>query len=187
MSRIAPIPTTRVGDLFMRQRLVGQMQFDQLEMFRLQTQISTGRRLQLPSEDAPAALRAINLQRILDRKAQIKTNVQSSNLFLGEAERRLGDVSQEINTLRANVVGVIGPIGSPEERQEVANEVGQALQSFLNTGNARTLSRYLYSGSRSLIEPYAFNGDFVEYRGNEGTLRSLCRSAALVRYEPFRS
>jgi flagellar hook-associated protein 3 FlgL len=172
MSRIAPIPTTRVGDLFIRQRLVGQMQFDQLEMFRLQTQISTGRRLQLPSDDAPAALRVINLQRILDRKAQIKTNIQASNLFLGEAERRLGDVSQEINTLRANVVGVIGPIGSPEERQEVANEVGQALQSFLNTGNARTLSRYLYSGSRSLIEPFAFNGDFVEYRGNEGTLRS---------------
>ena len=66
------------------------MQIDQLEMFRLQTQISTGRRLQLPSDDAPAALRAINLQRILDRKAQIKTNLQSSNLFLGEAETPAG-------------------------------------------------------------------------------------------------
>ena len=45
-------------------------------------------------------------------------------------------------------------------------------KSFLNTGNARTLQQVFISGSRSLIEPYAFNGDFVEYRGNEGTLRS---------------
>ena len=65
MAGIIPIPTTRVGDLFVRQRLVGQVQHDQLALFRLQNQISTGQRLQLPSDDAPAALRAINLQRLL--------------------------------------------------------------------------------------------------------------------------
>ena len=81
MSRIIPIPTTRVGDFFVRQRLIDQVQLDQLAMFKLQTQLSTGQRLQVPSDDAPAALRAINLQRLLDRKAQIRSNVQASNLF----------------------------------------------------------------------------------------------------------
>ena len=61
MSSIIPVPTTRVGDYFVRQRLVGQVQNDQLDLFKLQNQISTGNRMQLPSEDAPAALRAINL------------------------------------------------------------------------------------------------------------------------------
>ena len=83
---IIPIPTTRVGDLFVRQRLVGQVQNDQLSLFKLQNQISTGKRMQLPSDDAPAALRAINLQRLLDRKGQIATNIQASNQYLGAAE-----------------------------------------------------------------------------------------------------
>ena len=172
MSRIAPIPTTRIGSLFIRERLTSQMQFDQLELLRLQTQISTGRRLQLASDDTPSAMRAINLQRVLDRKGQIQTNVHWSNVFLGEAERRLGDVTQGIHKLRAEVVGVVPSVGTEQARQSLASEIGEYLNNFMAAGNGRTLSRYLYSGSRSLIEPYSFNGEFVEYRGNEGTLRS---------------
>ena len=86
MAGIVPIPTTRVGDLFVRQRLTDQVQTDQLALFRLQNQISTGQRLQLPSEDAPAAMRAINLQRLLDRKGQIKTNLQASEQYLSAAQ-----------------------------------------------------------------------------------------------------
>src|SRR4051795_12598784 len=89
MSGLIPVPTTRVSDLFATQRLVSQMQDDQLQLFNLQTQISTGKRLQLPSDDAPAALRAINLQRLLDRKGQIQTNIQSSNAYLTAAESNL--------------------------------------------------------------------------------------------------
>ena len=97
MSRIIPIPTTRVGDFFVRQRLTGQVQLDQLALFRLQNQVSTGRRLQLPSDDAPAALRAINLQRLLDRKGQIRTNLQASNFYLSAAENSLGVISQQLS------------------------------------------------------------------------------------------
>jgi flagellar hook-associated protein 3 FlgL len=172
MSRIAPIPTTRVGNFFIRQRLVDQMQYDQLELLRLQTQISTGRRFQLASEDTPAAMRAINLQRVLDRKGQIQTNVQASNLFLGEAESRLGDVSADIYRLRAEVVGVVGSVGTEQARQDLARSIGDYIDQFLAAGNGKTLSRHLFSGSRQLIDPYTFDGEFVEYHGNEGTLRS---------------
>jgi flagellar hook-associated protein 3 FlgL len=172
MSRIAPIPTTRVGNFFIRQRLVDQMQYDQLELLRLQTQISTGRRLQLASEDTPAAMRAINLQRVLDRKGQIQTNVRANNLFLGEAESRLGDVSADIYRLRAEVLGVVGSVGTEQARQDLARSIGDYIDQFLAAGNGKTLTRHLFSGSRQLIDPYTFDGEFVEYHGNEGTLRS---------------
>src|ERR671926_279311 len=100
MSSLAPIPTSRVSDLFATQRLVSQMQGDQLALFKLQNQISTGKRLQLPSDDAPAALRAINLQRLLDRKGQISTNVQASNQYLSAADASLADVSNTLIDLR---------------------------------------------------------------------------------------
>src|SRR3982750_4377126 len=100
---IIPIPTTRVGDFFVRQRLVGQVQDDQLDLFKLQNQISTGKRLQLPSDDAPAALRAINLQRLLDRKGQISTNIDASNQFLTAAYASLGSVSETLIDLRGQV------------------------------------------------------------------------------------
>src|ERR1700704_3423900 len=107
---IIPIPTSRVGDLFIRERLVGQAQSDQLSLFKLQSQISTGKRMQLPSDDAPAALRAINLQRLLDRKGQIATNIKQSSSYLGAAETSLSGVANTLIDLKGQVAGVTGTL-----------------------------------------------------------------------------
>ncbi len=172
MSRIIPIPTTRVGSLFVSQRLVDQVQHDQLSLFEIQNQISTGYRLQVPSDDAPAALRAINLQRLLDRKGQIRTNLQASNSFLGTAWDRLGSVSTMLSELRGTIVSVTGTTANDASRQAAIQEVDIALRELVNAGNARYQGRYLFAGSRSQIQPYGINGEYVEYFGNEGTLRS---------------
>jgi flagellin-like hook-associated protein FlgL len=173
MSGLVPVPTTRVSDLFATQRLVSQMQDDQLQLFNLQTQISTGKRLQLPSDDAPAALRAINLQRLLDRKGQIQTNIQSSNSYLTAAESNLSSVTDLLNELRGSVVGVTGTLSSDEDRQSVVQQIDEALKSIVAAGNSKLQGRYLFSGSRSGDQPFDFNGDYVTYSGNEGVLRSF--------------
>jgi flagellin-like hook-associated protein FlgL len=172
MSRIIPIPTTRVGDLFVRQRLTQQAQLDQLAMFELQNQVSTGRRLQLPSDDAPSALRAINLQRLLDRKGQIRTNLQGSTLYLSDTESRLGDVSDMLISLRGEALGVAGTLATDAERRTVVQSIDEALGELVNLANSKSLGRYLFAGSRSQDQPYRFNGQYVEFLGNEGTLRS---------------
>src|SRR5688572_29030939 len=104
MAGIIPIPSSRVGDVFVRQRLTGQTQRDQLDLFRLQNQISTGQRIQLPSDDAPAALRAINVQRLLDRKGQIQSNLQASGQYLSGADARLSSIADALTHLRGAVV-----------------------------------------------------------------------------------
>jgi flagellar hook-associated protein 3 FlgL len=169
---IIPIPTTRVGDFFVRQRLVGQVQDDQLSLFKLQNQISTGKRMQLPSDDAPAALRAINLQRLLDRKGQISTNIESSNSYLSAAETALAGVSTTLIELRGQTVGLAGTLSNESERQSFVNSIDAALQSLVAAGNTKSQGRYLFAGSHSQGQPYDFDGAYVQYSGNEGVLRS---------------
>ena len=169
---IIPIPTTRVGDLFVRQRLVGQAQTDQLSLFTLQNQISTGKRMVLPSDDAPAALRAINLQRLLDRKDQVATNIQSSNKYLSNADSKLLDVSSTLIKLRGDVVAIAGTLNNDSQRQALVNSVDEAIQSLMSAGNANLQGRYLFGGSSSQVQPYDVVGDFIQYSGNEGVLRS---------------
>lgn len=170
---IIPIPNSRVGDLFIRQRLTSQVQRDQLELVRLQNQISTGKRLQLPSDDAASAFRAINLQRLLDRKGQIRNNLEASNLYLGSADERLKNVSDDLIKLRSEVVGVAGNVSSDSAREGVVQTVNGLLQLLVDAGNANMSGRYLFAGSRSQSQPYAYEGAFVEYNGNEGVLRSF--------------
>jgi flagellar hook-associated protein 3 len=172
MPGIIPIPTSRVGDLFVRQRLSSQVMRDQLDLFKLQNQISTGVRLQLPSDDAPAALRAINLQRLIDRKDQIKTNIQASAQYLGSADSRLGSIGTSLIELRASVVGIAGNVVPDSARQAALQDVTSLIQELVNTANSKLGERYLFSGAKSLTQPYDYNGEFVEYSGNDGALRS---------------
>lgn len=172
MAGIIPIPTTRVGDYFVRQRLSNQVLNDQLELFRLQSQISTGRRIQVPSEDAPAALRAINLQRLIDRKEQIRTNVVASKQYVGAAESRIGTISDALIQLRGSVLEITGNVVTDEARQAVLQQINSLLPELVGASNAKMGDRYLFSGSRSQDQPYDYNGQFVEYRGNHGVLRS---------------
>jgi flagellar hook-associated protein 3 FlgL len=172
MSRIIPIPTTRVGDFFVRQNMVRQVQSDQLDLFRIQTQISSGRRLQLPSDDAPAALRAINLQRLLDRKGQIKTNLESSKFYLSAAETSIGTVSQLLGNIRGEALGVVGTLANDQARRTVVQQIDQAVKTLVATSNSKLQGRYLFAGSRAQKQPFVFDGKFVEYTGNDGMLRS---------------
>ncbi len=172
MPGITPIPTTRIGDLFARQRLSNQVLKDQLELFRIQNQISTGKRIQLPSEDAPAALRAINLQRLISRKEQAHTNLKASKQYLVGADTHLQSITDGLIKLRAEVVGVAGNTNPESARLKAAQTVDSLLQALVTAGNSKLHGRYLFAGSSAQAEPYSFDSQYVEFSGNNGSLRS---------------
>lgn len=173
MAAILPIPTVRVSDLLASQRITRQIQSDQLELLRAQTQISTGRRIISPSDDAPAALRALNLQRILERKTQAQTSLRDSVDFLSAAWEATGSVSSVLNDIKAAALGVDDTVSTEEQRQAVADQIDRALEQLVNIGNSQFRERYLFAGSRSQQLPYDYEGDFVVYNGNEDHLRSF--------------
>lgn len=170
---ILPVPTTRVSDLLASRRITQQIQSDQMDLLRSQTQISTGRRILSPSDDASASLRAMNLQRILERKTQAQTSLRDSVLFLGAAENSINEVSGILNSIRSEALGVDSTLASDQERQAVVDQIDRALEQLVNVGNSQFRERYLFAGSRSQSAPYDYADGFIAYNGNEETLRSF--------------
>lgn len=169
---IYPVPTTRSSDMLARTRLVSQLQGDSLSLLRLQTQLSTGRRIQTPSEDPNASLRAQSLQRLLELKAQDKTNITTSQSYLNATDIAIDNVTTLLTNARAIAVGNVGVTSSPEERKAAADEVGRILQQLVASGNQQFRGRYLFAGSRTEVQPFTQDGDYVAYNGNQGTIRS---------------
>ncbi|TWT37922.1 Flagellar hook-associated protein 3 [Posidoniimonas corsicana] len=172
MAAIFPIPTTRTSDYLARTRLVQQIQSDQVDLIRLQTQLSTGRRIFLPSDDPGAAVRAITLQRTLERKGQLQTNISSAANKLTVAEGSLTQVSDVINNVRGSTLAVVDTISTDEQRQAVLKEVNEALDSLAHFANSQYQDTYLFGGSLALQPPFVNAGNYIEYRGNEANLQS---------------
>ncbi len=170
---ISPVPTSRVSDLLTRQRLLSQAQFDQQELFRLQSQISTGQRISLPSEDAPAAGRAIALQRLIERKDQSLSNLATNNSYLAATDLALGNVSNLLTSIRGTALGSIGATSNDSQRAAAAIEVERALQQLVDVGNQNFRGRFLFAGTNLTQTPFEVaNNKYVRYNGNEGALSS---------------
>jgi len=167
---IVPVPTTRISGLLARERLLAQLQGDQLDVFRLQNQISTGRRITLPSEDAPAAQRAVTLQRLLERKTQLRSSVDTAGRFLANTDASLSNVASTLGDIRGAVLGVAGTTSSQAERDEVVNQINAAIESLVAVANSRFLGRYLFAGSQTNVKPYSFDGTTVRYSGNNKSI-----------------
>ncbi len=173
MPRITPIPTTRVSDSLVYQRSLSQLQSDQVDLLRLQQQISTGRRVQLPSQDAPAALRAVALQRLLEQKTQVKTNLQTNNSYLSATDSALANVSNLLSEAKGSALGVSGTVATDLQREATAQELDRALQQLVDTGNQQFRDRFLFAGSRTNQVPFETKGNFVRFNGNETDLQSF--------------
>ena len=172
MAGIIPLPSSRVSGLLVRQRLLAQLQADQLDLFRLQNQVSTGQRITLPSEDAPAARRAMTLQRLLERKEQLSTNVATGLSFLQSSDAALGNVASQLGDVRGAALGAAGTTNTDATRAAAANVVNGVIEQLLTTANSQFRGRYLFAGSQTNVTPYAFDGAHVKYAGDDETLQA---------------
>ncbi|REK27002.1 MAG: hypothetical protein DWQ42_08055 [Planctomycetota bacterium] len=172
-SPLTGIPTTRVSNLYAQQRLLAQLNFDQIELFRLQTQISTGQRLLVPSDDPSAATRGQALQSLLERKDQIKVNLDTNQSFLSATDAALTSVSSLLTSSYGSALGVVDTTSTQAQRDGVRAELNQAIQQLVDTGNQEFRERFLFSGTRSDAPAFDLVNGYVRYNGNEERLVSF--------------
>jgi len=170
---IIGIPTTRVSDQFIRTRLLNQVTYDQAELFRIQTQLSTGRRFEAPSEDPVAALRVMSLQRLLERKSQVMSNIKTNGSYLSNTDVTLSDTSSLLAEMRGQALTVIDTISTQTQRDAVAQQVDEALRQLVDTGNQKFRGRYLFAGTWTSTQPFRQTEEgHIVYDGNEKHLEA---------------
>jgi flagellin-like hook-associated protein FlgL len=170
---IIGIPTTRVSDLYIRQRMLGQVQFDQAEMSRIQTQLTTGHKFGAPSENPVAAMQVMGLQSLLQRKDQIKTNLSDNQTFLSATDSALSNIADTLASARSVGLGAIGATASDSARNAAVAQIDQAIQQLVSTGNQQFRGRYLFAGSNTAVKPFSLGDrNSVVYSGNSQQLSS---------------
>ena len=138
----------------------------------MQQQISTGRQVIVPSDNPQAAARATDLQRLLDQKAQVKTNLQTNQSYLSATDTALASVSDLLNEARGAAVSASGTTITDSQRAAAAQQIDSILQQLTGTANQQFNGRYLFAGSSTGVQPFTSSGGFVQYNGNDTQLQS---------------
>lgn len=173
MAGFYPVPATRTSGLLAQAQLLQQLHGDQIDIQRLTRQISTGQRIENPSEDPSAALRGQTIQRLLELKAQAQINVKTSQSYLDASDNSLAGISTLLSDVRAAALEASSDTSSAEQRQTAADQVANAIQQLVTAGNQNFRGRYLFAGSRTDGPPFIYDGQQIIYQGDEGSLESF--------------
>ncbi|TWT33322.1 flagellar hook-associated protein FlgL [Blastopirellula retiformator] len=173
MTRIVPVPTTRVSDGNLQARLLSQLAASQANLFSLQNQLSTGRRLLAPSDDAPAAIRGITLQSLIERKTQISVNLTTSQSYLSATDTAMAGAADLLSEMRGLAVTMVDSTATDSEVAAASQSFQNALQQFLDIGNRQFRGRYLFGGSNTTTTPFTIENGLVTYHGNTNSLNSF--------------
>lgn len=138
------------------------------DMVRYSEQVSTGRRINRPSDDPTGAALSLGFER---RIADIERSAEAARSGRDTADGAAGvlqEVSGLISQVRALMIQGMNGTLDPQAREAIASEVSLLREQLVTLGNTRQGSRYLFAGSESDARPFAEGADGrVTYLGDD--------------------
>lgn len=149
---------------------VRSMLQQQNSMFKLQQQLSSGKRIMTPSDDPIGAARAHELVQSLSLNSQYIDNRYRAADSLQQVDSTLGSVSNLIQSVRTMAVAAGNPAFSDSERKMMAIELRGHFDELLGLANTRDeQGNYLFSGFQGNTKPFVEQADgSVAYKGDQG-------------------
>ena len=142
-------------------------------MDRAQRMMSSGLRMEKPSDDPDHISSLLQLRAELDRNSQIDLNLSRVSAEVDAAENFL-ERSVELFD-RVRTLGQQGASGVSSEatRTSISTELEGILQNFVGLANSEISGRYLFSGDTDQVAPYTYDSSatppYSSYNGAAST------------------
>ncbi len=134
------------------------IQRNQAALFKLQNQLSTGRRVLTPEDDPVAAAQALLVTQAKAMNTQQTTNQGNATSQLGLVDSQLSSLVDLIHNVRDRVIQAGNSTLTAADRQSIATELEARFGELLGIANAQNGSgEYLFSGYQGGTKPFAIN------------------------------
>jgi flagellar hook-associated protein 3 FlgL len=145
----------------------------QTGLYKLQNQMSTGRRILTPSDDPVASAQAVEIGQKMSVNSQFVDNQGNAASQLAGLESTLRTVSDLLSNVMTRAVEADSPNISDTSRQAIAADIGQSFDQLLGLANSTDgLGQHVFAGFRGDTQPYAVSGSpgnrAISYHGDDG-------------------
>lgn len=145
----------------------------QSELYKLQNQMSTGRRILTPADDPVAAAQALVMTQQQNVNQQFLDNQGTADSLLTEQEDRLQSISDLLQSVKDRLIQAGNGAYKDSDRKAIASEIRQRYDELLGLANSTdAMGNYVFSGMSGDTKPFSVTGTpgsrDVTYLGDEG-------------------
>jgi len=131
-----------------------------VSMSRKQSELSTGKRIQRPSDDPVGITQVLKYKTDIRETEQYKKNVDDALSWLEVSEISLLSVKDILQRVRELTVQAANGTNSPGDTQKIKTEVEQLTNELIVVGNATNAGRYIFSGLETNQKLFNADGSF---------------------------
>ncbi len=157
----------RITDSILYRTVKRSMQQTSQRVMDQQEKISSGKRINRPSDDPLGAMRAQQLYNNISRIDQFQRNNMFAKLWINETESALDQAKDIIVRLKELAVSLSSESYDDEARAIAAKEVRVLRDHVLNIANSRAGTRSIFAGHETGTSAFLPNGT---YNGDNGEI-----------------
>jgi flagellar hook-associated protein 3 FlgL len=161
--------TMRISTGWSYIRLAQQMVRQERELHNLQMAISTGKRVNRPSDDPVATGQILGAKASASELTAQEHTITQGHLLLRYSDQVVGEMCSGITQVRELLLRAANDTLSPLALESLAQEINMIRESMMQLGNSQLEGRYLFAGRLDLQPPLVETADPahpVEYRGD---------------------
>jgi len=136
----------------------------------LETDLSSGRRINRPSDDAVGTVRDLRYRRELSRAAQFKDNISTGLTLAGKYDTILSDIKEGLDEVRSIAVSMSDGAYDALAREGSAVQVEGVLDRLIQLANSQHGGDYIFSGYKTDQRALVTSTMGVTYEGDSGIL-----------------
>jgi flagellin-like hook-associated protein FlgL len=169
---ILPLQLARVSNQLRTSVATSTIARTQQSLLEVQNQLSTGKRLSVPSDDAGDAAGAMQLRKLLEQRDAYATNLKSASNQLSEVDSTLGNVTDLLQQAQTLAQANVGSDVTGEARSSAAAIVDALYRQMLDLSNHQFDGVYLFGGDRSTSPPFVEAVGGVKFVGTDHLLQN---------------
>jgi flagellar hook-associated protein 3 FlgL len=139
----------RITNTMLVNNMVNYMSNNLTRMDKYQTQLATGKKIQVPSDDPIIATRALRFRTDVSEIDQYQKNLKDAQSWMDITENTIGSMGDILQRARELAVqGANGPY-TPEDMNTMKQEVDQLTTQAIHLANTTYSGRYIFSGFKT--------------------------------------
>lgn len=160
----------RVTNNMISNRVVFNMQRSLGRFFDLETQMSSGRRINKPSDDPSGTLRDLNYRTELAKIEQYQSNISQAMNWTATYDQVLSDTKNFVSEAKEIAVAMSNDTYDDVARQASASQIRSLIDQIGSLANTRLEDRAIFGGHRTRITPFNITSTGAVYTGNDGSI-----------------
>ena len=136
----------RVTDNATLRMVVASLQQQQEKIYNLQEQVSSGMKINSPSDDPVSAQQALDIKVLIAQNDQYSRNIESGKTWLEQMDSSLSSMNSTLVRVKELATQMSNGTYDAAARQNAANEIEQLKAQLISLGNTQIGGKYVFGG-----------------------------------------